>query len=335
MRLPKSIINMNWLVIGGFIFISWGILNTWLSITRYGIEHGDYMWFCNLALFAIGFGLLIQNSGLVISFLSMALLTQSLWIIDNIWRLFAKKNLFGVIEFMYQPGYPLDEFVVSHYHFFIIPFAILALFFLKHKKHKTTKITFISGSFIFFASYLLSLPDKNVNCIKESCLPALMNFSGLSYSLIFPLIILLASSFLANFIQEAFLKAKVTKKQKKFAVFIFCIIFLSSLMFVMFDIQYKKTLPKFICLGPSENNGVKISCKYTTEFQDNQMWFVYLMESKSTEPSICTSKIKLNDKEEILQRNMYIEPKKKYKLSSVFSYPNTDTFGKLFVSCQN
>lgn len=322
-----------WFFIGSAIFLLWGIANTWFSISRYGIGQGMYMWFCNFALFAIAYGLFRRDASWIISFLAISLFTQSFWVIDNIWRIITKKNLFGLVEFMYQPGYPLDEFLVSHYHYFIIPAAILGIVFLKQKIYNAARITFIFGIFIFSTSYFLFPSEQNLNCVKESCFVFLKNWKGAAYSLIFSIIVTLMCTIGAYFIERLHKRIEISQKQKNPVIYVFCIVVFLGIILTIIDINYKKTLPTFACSGPFEDSGIKISCKYSTEFDDQKMGFVYEIENKLPEPKVCTSSININGIKELMHKDLYIYPNKKYSIAYILPYPKEDSIGKLSVSC--
>lgn len=324
----------DWLALGGIIFLLWGIVNSILDVSRYGLEKGEFLWFCNISLFVIAYGIIRKDSRWIIGFLPFAFLTQTFWIFENFFRLATKKNLFGLIEFMYQPGFPLDEFIISHYHLFAIPLALISLFFLKPRKGGTTRIIFACGIIIFFLSYLFSYPDKNINCIKHPCFASLEKYESFAYSLVFPLALLSVSSILAYYLQALHNRMKFGEKQKFFAVFAFTLVILFSVVFTVFDVKYKNDLPKFACLGPYEADGIKISCKYTDSFKTEQMWLVYRVESKSSFPKTCTSMIKLNGEMKTLHRNFYVEPGKKYNIAYALPYPKKDALGQLLVACQ-
>lgn len=326
-------IKQNWFDIAASIFLLWGVVNTFFGISRYGIEQGMYFWFCNLALFAVAYGLWKKNTSWLIAWLSFAIITQSFWIVDNIWRIATEKNLFGLIEFMYQPGYPLDEFLISHYHFFIIPTIVLALLFFKQTKHKTIELTIVYGIVILVLSYLFFPKEQNINCIRESCFPILENWRGPVYSLIYSLSIILLASIVAFFIEKIHKKLNFNKKQKVFAVYIFCSIVILSFGLIIADISYKMTLPTLNCQNSYEISGVKISCKYTSEYKEQQMLLIYSVENQVAEHKLCTTKIIINGKEEVMHQNIYIEPYKKYSIGFVLPYPKENVKAKLSVSC--
>ena len=326
-------IKKDWFLIGSIIFFLWGIINTWFGISRYGIDQGMYLWFCNLALFAVAYGLLKKHTDIIIAFLSIGLLTQSFWIIDNTWRVLTKKNLFGLIEFMYQPGYPLDEFLASHYHYFMIPALTLALFFLpKQKGYNTTKIILLSSAFIFSSSYFLFPPEQNLNCIRESCFPNLERWKGPVYSLIFVVIVTLVCIGLAHFI-EKFHKKNLIQKYKTIAVFVFCMVFLASVWITSADISYKRTLPKFKCSSIFEDSKINLYCKYNTEFKNEQIWLVYTIKNKLLKSITCTSKIYINGEDGIMHSNLHLEANKKYNIGFILPYPKEDATARLSALC--
>ena len=126
--------NAIWSRAAALFFLVWAVANTVFSVIHYGPETGTYFWFCNLGLWLLAAGFFLKSRSLLIAFLSTAIFTQSLLIIDNIWRVFLGKNLLGVIEYMYQPGVQMPEFLLAHYHYFMIPTVILALCFWPKEK---------------------------------------------------------------------------------------------------------------------------------------------------------------------------------------------------------
>ena len=119
----------------GYVFLLWAATNTYFGMVRYGWDEGMYWWFCNLCLGSMGAVLVFDHWGWGLGWISVALATQTFWITDNFWRIFTGKNLFGLVEFMYQPGNPFEEFLISHYHFYILPVGITYLFVTKGEIH--------------------------------------------------------------------------------------------------------------------------------------------------------------------------------------------------------
>lgn len=322
-----------WFFIGSFVLLMWGIINTWFGISRYGIGQGMYVWFCNLALFAVAYAIWRKNTSWLIAWLSFALLTQTFWIVDNIWRIITGKNLFGLVEFMYQPGYPLDEFLFSHYHYFIIPSILFALLFIKQKKSHAKIIALIQGMFIFGISYFLFPPEQNLNCIREPCFIISDKWKGHFYSLTFSLTVILLGAIGSHLIERIHKKITFTKKHKAIATFIFFVIILISIGLIIVDVNYKRTLPKFICSEGFEDSEIKISCGFSTEFEDEKMWFVYNIENKSPKYLTCTSRLNMDGMEQIMHQSLYLEPLKKYNFGFIIPYPNKDTIAKVSALC--
>ncbi|MBY0371741.1 hypothetical protein K2X33_13740, partial [bacterium] len=86
----------DYFAIGAVLFGIWGVWNTTLAVTRYGVDQGMYWWFCNLALLATAVGLWRRHRALLIAFLAVASFTQVFWIFDNLFRLFTGHNAFGL-----------------------------------------------------------------------------------------------------------------------------------------------------------------------------------------------------------------------------------------------
>ena len=80
MAVFDKLLEKGWFNVGAIIFLVWGVINSWFGISRYGFEQGMYFWFCNLALFAVAYGVWRKNPSWLIAWLSFALFTQSFWI---------------------------------------------------------------------------------------------------------------------------------------------------------------------------------------------------------------------------------------------------------------
>ncbi len=326
-------INMTkgWFFFGGVFFILWGLANTYLNLERYGLASGEYLWFCNIALFAIGFALVVKSPKWIVSFLAAALISQTFWIADNMFRLLAKKNLFGLVEFMYQPGYPMDEFIVSHYHLFIIPTMFLSLFFLSKKKYNTIPITIGVGIVIFGLSPFFPY-ERNVNCSKVPCFNGLPDY-GIAYQIAFPLVFIAANTIIAVLLKNIHIKMLPSSKMKKIAVGIYIFTMALGAMVMYADIHYKESLPSFKCVKPYENGGVRIGCKYTSEIGNKRMLLSYDVQNMDAKKRACRSIITIAGDEHVMQDNIIIEPFQKRMLEFEMPYPQASVIAKMSISC--
>lgn len=326
-----NIFKKGWFFFGGVFFILWGLTNTYLGIERYGLASGEYLWFCNIALFAIGFALVVKSPKWIVSFLAAALISQTFWIADNIFRLLTKKNLFGVVEFMYQPGYPMDEFIVSHYHIFVIPTALLSLFFLNKKRYNTIPVTIGVGLVVFALSPFFPY-ERNVNCSKAPCFNGMPDY-GIVYQIVFPLVFIAANTMLAVLLKNIHLKMNPTRRVKNFAVGVYIFTIALSTAMIYADVHYKESLPSFKCAKPYENDGVRISCKYTSEIGNNRMLLSYNVENMNAKKKNCISRINIANDEHVMQDNIILEPFQKHTLKFEMPYPQASVIVNLSINC--
>lgn len=323
--------SKGWFFFGGGFFILWGLANTYLSLERYGIASGEYLWFCNVALFAIGFALVMKSPKWIVSFLAAALISQTFWIVDNIFRLLTKKNLFGLAEFMYQPGYPMDEFIASHYHFFIIPTALLSIFFLRKEKYNIIPVTIVVGIVMFGLSPLFPY-ERNINCSKTPCFNNVPDY-GIAYQIAFPFVFIAANTMLAVLLKNIHIKMPPSRKMKKIAVGIYIFIVVLGAMVMYADINYKESLPSFKCANPSENDGARIGCKYTSEIGNNRMLLSYNIENMDAKKKTCRSSIIIAGDKHAMQDNIIVEPSHKHALKFEMPYPQASIIAELSVNC--
>ncbi len=327
--------TLDWFVLGAVIFGSWAAINTFLGMARYGIEQGIYWWFCNLALIGTAWGLARKHRGWLIGFLSIACFTQSFWVLDNLSRLILGSNVFGLVEFLYRPGLPLDEFLLAHYHYFTIPVCLFALYFLPSKqKSNALTLVCIFNPLIFGVSYFVFPASQNINCIHESCMPALGNWSGAAYSLSFWAIIFAAHILSCRGFEKLFNGMKRTdfrrqKYTRSFAAFVAIALGLSA-----WDVQYRTTLPSMTCSQPTEDGMTRIGCGYTLDSSPSVMNFVYRIKNKTQEGLTCSTKARTQFTEFVLSENLVLAPGEKKNVRLVLPYPDVSVNVTLKADCK-
>ncbi len=321
----------DWFNIGALVFGLWGLANTAVSIGRYGWEQGMYLWFCNLALLATAFGLWRRNRDLLLAFLGVATFTQPLYVIDSLLRLFSSTSLLGASEFMYQPGMGIGEFLLSRYHYFVIPTMAFALFRLP--KGRSRLLTYIA-SFevgIFSLSYIFPF-SQNINCIHESCFESLQ-YAGPLYSLGFFLLIL--SGNVAGSLAWDWVLGKAAARPewgKKIAVGFGVLLGLGVLL-TGADTLYKKRLPKLTCAPPFEDSGVRVQCLYTLEDEPGLVELTYTIENKLDVAQHCDARGDLFGEYEEMKEALYLKPHEKIRLKALLPYPPQDAELKVAASC--
>lgn len=173
-------IQASWFL--GVALTIWAIVVAASAWHRYGAAAGQYWWFCNIALFGTGCAYIFRDRDLAASFLTIALYTQTVWIADNFGYLLLGRSFLGLVDVIYASEYPLDAFLLGHYHFFTIPLCLLALGSLPPGRQSCATVVALLNPLIFGISYLFPI-ESNINCIHKSCLPAAVKFSGVSYSI--------------------------------------------------------------------------------------------------------------------------------------------------------
>lgn len=320
-------------LLSGALFTVWAFLNTYLDILRYGIDQGFYWWFCNLALIGMALGLVFKHRGWITGFLSIACFTQIFWLIDNQYRVLTGKNLFGLVEFMYQPGLPIDEFLLSHYHYFTIPIAIIALVFLPQKKSNTLTLIAIFNPFIFGVSYFVFPPAQNVNCIHQPCFPGLVHWAGPLYSFLFWGIIFLVHLLIGYRLENVFTQTPFTDTFKKRALWVFWVFCGLSCLTAFFDTRYRLSLPRFTCSSQSQKN-VSVECGFTLDDSPGKMSLNYRLINQTSDAQFCTSYLELDKNIIPMHFNALLLDKEKKRLKTVIPYPKSDVHVVLKADCQ-
>lgn len=288
----------------GVFFLIWAALNSWFTVDRYGFELGIYSWFGILALWATALGILFQERALLISFLAVSLITHSFWILDNFAFIVFKKDFFGFGTFLYHPGLPLDEFFLSHYHFFLIPtLAYFSLLFPERIDEKKRISFYVLGlNFLFFGlSYFIFSVDSRL------------------YWALFAGVIVL-NFIIAQTIASHRFEFSYETLNKAFVGILACGILLTGL-----DLGFRARQPHLVCEQPYEDGYSKVECRPTTEVADKKMMFRYEVTNKSSQPTSCTVLLSENGGEYLpLQENLWFLAREKIAFSIAREYPAND-----------
>jgi uncharacterized membrane protein len=332
----------NW---GGILLILWAATNTVIGIHRYGVEWGTYWWFCNLCCLGIGIGLVTRSRGLITGFLSIACFTQIFWLIDNLVRQFTGSGPFGLVDFMYRPGYPLDEFILAHYHYITMPVALIALLYLPQKKNNTLKLIAIFNPLIFGVSYFVFPAYQNVNCIHSACFGALSDWQGPVYSLGFWGVIFAMHLLIGHTMNEYLLSIRLTDRLQKVAWKSFAGVMVLAVGVGMQDTAYKLSLPSFSCensvyepspalVSLGARGRLVSGCQYTRMHQSGEFLLTYFVENETDQDLYCKVAIQLGTKKQGLTSGMTVSAHSKMLLSSPLQSPTEDVVAKIIPRCK-
>lgn len=153
-------------ILGGYLFLLgiFGIVNAILISP----ETANPLWICYSSLILIGAGFFLRNSYLILSQLNIIFVPLIFWNIDFFYKAFTKSSLWGITDYFFMGNFGLGSFITLQ-HVYILPLAILGVYFLKLKRNRAWVISLIQISLIFFFSFFFTLPEKNTNCVFESC----------------------------------------------------------------------------------------------------------------------------------------------------------------------
>ncbi len=317
----------------GFIFILWCVANTYLSMSRYGLTEGMYWWFCNLCLGAMGLVLVFDHWGWGLGWISVALATQTWWITDNFWRIFTGNNLFGLVEFMYQPGNPFDEFLLSHYHFYILPVGITWLFVTKDQRALAPPKQALVHAGIFFVSWLFP-ENQNVNCIHRTCMPGAPWMSGPIYSVLFTAFICFLSLAIGWVLDPWIRHHRLKKEGKKNAVRAFQLWCLFTIALIYLDVREKTNIPAFHCRTRNPSTNEAVFCKFTLEGSPRVLEVHYQVKNFEAVLKKCETFFRIGDVERASPDPLMLAANESRKVSTTFPYPTTETTLELSLRCQ-
>jgi hypothetical protein len=321
-------------ILSGALFATWALTNTYIDILRYGWDQGFYWWFCNLALIGTSFGLLFKHRGWLTGFLSIACFTQIFWVIDNQYRVFTGRNLFGLVEFMYQPGLPLDEFLLSHYHYFTIPVAVIALIYLPPKKSNALLLISIFNPLIFGVSYFLFPASQNVNCIHQPCFPGLVDWAGPLYSFVFWGIIFLVHLGIGYTLENFLSRAQFSAAFKRRALWVFVAFCSLACVNATLDTRYRLSLPSFTCNSTSLSS-LQVKCGFTLDAGPERMKFNYSLKSLTSKPQVCFTYFTLEGQTIPIHSNLFVFPEQELKTNVIIPYPKKSVEVNLSADCSD
>lgn len=317
--------------------LCFGVLAAWntsLGVLRYGIEQGMYWWFCNLALIGTSVGLWRRSRALLIAFLAVASFTQVFWIVDNLFRLLTGTNAFGLVEYMYRPGIPWDEFLLTHYHYLTIPVCLVALYFLPRPRTRWRSLAVVAvlNPVIFGVSYFLFPESQNVNCIHAACIAG-VSWSGPLYSwgfwaVVFAGNLLLAVGYehlFANLERSPARSRRLKRSQPVFAAIV--------LGLCIWDSWYKTTLPNLVCEEPTESVHARIGCTYTLDHSAGNLTFGYRVTNKTESPIACRTQARTPFTTIQLDENLPLSPRSSLSVKKVLPYPDVNVRVELTAVC--
>lgn len=149
----------------GIIFLGWGAVAIVNSLMT---ESAQILWFCYIGLVLIGIGIFMGDGRLIGSQIAILGIPLIFWDLDFIYRAISGAPLLGITDYFFM-NRPVLSQLISVQHLFTLPLAFYALYLVKAKKADFWKISIAQVIMLFFASYLFSKPESNINCVFRSC----------------------------------------------------------------------------------------------------------------------------------------------------------------------
>ena len=332
--------NNKFLIISGYIFLLWGILDILLKVKTYGFTELSFLWFCSVTLFVLAFGIILNSPMLLNSFLSMALLVQMFWILDYIWISFFDAPLNGLSLFVFQPGFQLLWFIDNFRHMLMIPIGFYAVFRFSREHKKSYLFIPLFVILLLGISYTLTPKYLNINCVNESCINATDSLSGFYYFIVFlvgTIAIMLLINFVINIIFRRIKKLRKRKLYGQIILSVFLMLMLVSIVsMAAASLRYSK-IPKYSCAEPDncDDCTVNLKCKYIYGEGNNQS-LMYTIENKGDNDYVCNIYMRIypSGEYEKIANNSWIQSNKKYKVANKLDYPNVDSGIKLKSDCK-
>ena len=328
------------IVISGYIFLIFGIFDFIIKISLFGFRALDFLWFCSITMFLLGFGMILKNDVLLNSFLSIALLVQPFQMLDYTWWTFFNTPLNGLSSFVFRPGYSLLQFILNARHMYMIPFGLFSVFTVSRKN--MASYLFIPAFVILLlgSSYVFAPKSSNLNCIFEPCLKIFGKINGLPYSIFYATIIIIIS-LMIDFIINIFLKFFKGIRNKKYyksfiLIFFLFLLFISTITVVFAFLKYSK-IPQYKCFMPDKCIGcnVNLKCNYIDTDSEN-LTLAYTIKNYGNQNYICDIFIRIypNDNEyKKIINGFFVESGKGYESRQILPYPLVDSQIKLKADC--
>lgn len=326
--------RVNWYVIGGATLVAWAVTNSFVVIQRYGVGWGTYFWFCNLCLLGTGVGLLFKSRGLLTGFVAIASFTQAFWLIDNVVRRFAGRGYFGLVDFRYDSGYPVDEFILASYHYFTIPIALWALLNLPQRKNQTLRWVMIFNPLIFGISYFAFPSSQNINCIHEACFGGLKQWHGPLYALCFWAIVFAIHLVVSHELNRWLLSIRVTERLKRNMGKAFATACVLGVTISVSDAREKLTVPRLTCLEPQTVGDITSGCQFTKNFYNDRVLLGYYVDNQTAEDKLCSVTLDDGVVQLVLNESMTASAKDRAVFSTPVPRPKQSTAIKIVTSCQ-
>lgn len=187
--------------------------NQYVNFVRWH-DPTEMLWFCDLTAVVLGTGLILRNRIMVTLALVMAVPAQFRWILDFL----LEQVGLGAGRTAELAGYGTTVFWLSvNLHTIVIPISFYGVLKLGFSKKALVPIL-IYGFVLLTATYFLTIPEENINCVFYACDASDPGRGYLEYfitkNLLFWEVVFGSSFFIGKIIVEFFEKRRKIKKKQ-------------------------------------------------------------------------------------------------------------------------
>ena len=125
-----------------FLFDNFSLVCSWpYHLIKYE-SVSQLLWFCNIVLILLAFGLYFESSIVLTAVLLGALAAQLPWMLNFLIKLFFGHYLFGVSSYMFGYGFHSIRFYAELDHLLILPLSMYGVYKLHF--HKTELLCWLT-----------------------------------------------------------------------------------------------------------------------------------------------------------------------------------------------
>jgi len=162
------------ILIIGIFFIGFGILAIY-NAYFFSKNPSGVFWYCYISMIVIGISALFRNAWVIAAQVNLLGISLLMWNFDFFYHIVFGRSIFGLVNSFFNGGFSFGK-VISMEHLFLIPLSILLIYLIKLKKDDFWKLSLVEIPMIFFITRAFTNPQKNINCVFESCFSFIGNY---------------------------------------------------------------------------------------------------------------------------------------------------------------
>jgi len=143
----------------------------------------NFLWFSDIAMFALVAGLWLESSFIVSLTACMVLVPEILWCVSFFGRLLRLPRVIGIADYMFDTGTPLWLRAVSLFHVPLLAVIVWAPWTLGYDPDVYPAVVLVTW-FVFPLTRWLTKPEPNINHVYRLPIAAGANLTPLQHMLV-------------------------------------------------------------------------------------------------------------------------------------------------------